>query len=73
VSAAATTVAIKTGTTVSSATTPTTTSSTNSTAANGVLYAAVKPAAVPAAINTRVRGNGNSRRSLSHLPAAPPN
>jgi hypothetical protein len=51
---AAPTVAAMTGSRSSGAAIPAMVSSTNRLAANGVLYAAAKPAAVPAATSTRV-------------------
>src|SRR5690349_18695454 len=61
------------GTTVSTTTMPATISSTNATAASGVLYAAAKPAAVPAAISTRRSSADRRSRVLTAYPAVPPN
>jgi len=54
------------------AATPTIVSRTNSTAANGVLYAAAKPAAVPDAISTRVRSCGVFMIRPTAAPSVPP-
>ena len=60
------------GSSNSGAAIPTIVSRTNSTAANGVLYAAAKPAAVPAATRIRVCVSETARARPSAAPMAPP-
>src|SRR6185503_15143510 len=70
--AAAPTVDAMTGSRSSGAVIPAIVSSTNSVAANGVLYAAAKPAAVPAPTNTRVWARDVSTVRPTAAPNAPP-
>src|SRR4249919_1773144 len=73
VNVVAITVAAMVGSNASGAAMPTIVSNTNKTAANGVLYAAANPAAVPAATSTRVRSRDVVMTRPSAAPSEPPN